>query len=247
MSFRSLRFVVLASGVLSLSALAIGCGATVTPADGEDTDGEDTCEGAGCEQEDACPAAEPSPDDSCDVDGVLCSYETSPGSGCFNQYRCTPVYPEAGAPSEFLFESTDGDCEQCTADPSCGPGETQVDSCEGIDPAQFDCHSESACGSTIYCILSTCDLQPSCDPGDTLTPQCPPDAGCYTIEVCGQIHTCRDDALPQHGCPPSEPSDGALCGSAPEFCDYDSGDGCFSSYGCDDAGRWFFAGGGCDG
>ncbi|NUP07510.1 MAG: hypothetical protein HOW73_15785 [Polyangiaceae bacterium] len=224
--------------------LAVGCDATVT--DGDDDpqceDGACQCPADGCPA--SCPVSQPADGEPCNVDMLECSYPQTEGGECVSIFRCEPVYPEAGAPSQWSYVTDSGDCEQCLAAPACADFEEQVDSCEGVDPSLYDCHSVTTCGQTIYCIQSTCDLPPACDPGDTPTNECPP-GGCYVVESCGSTVACVDSALPQHGCPPVEPEPGMVCDGSVFFCDYPDGRSCFSSYSCTDGGEWEWAGGGC--
>ena len=231
---RSLLLLTFASATLAFA----GCQVTIV-----DGDGGECAEGSNCLPE-GCPASQPADGDACDEDGLSCEY--SDASGCTRGFRCEPVYPEAGAPSEFVELGSEG-CENCLQDPTCAASEIQVDSCEGVDPSQYDCHSESACGTTIYCLLPVCDLAPACDPGDEQLNECQPDVGCYTVSTCDTFITCIDIALPQHGCPPVEPESGDPCEAPGQFCDYPDGPSCFMSYYCEQNGTITWSGGGCEG
>lgn len=237
MNLRSLA--ALAGAAFALAALP-GCQVTIVDGGG---DGGGCGEGSNCLPEE-CPAAPPSEFDSCDTDGLLCSYTDA--EGCTTDFRCDPVYPEAGAPSEFVVLGSEG-CTNCLADPTCEPYEIEASSCEGVDPAQFDCHSVSACGTTIYCLLPVCDQAPQCDPGDVQVDECLQDVGCYTVSSCDSAILCSDIALPQAGCPALEPESGDPCGVPGEFCDYPDGPDCFMSYYCQEDGTIMWSGGGCEG
>lgn len=226
-------------------AYAVGIVASVTGGCVTVYDGDFTCEVDCDPPEGECPVAEPNAEDFCDQDGLTCSYSHEPDEECTYKFRCDPVYPEAGAPSEWVFVDTvGGGCEQCLEAPACAEFEEQVESCDGIEGVDVDCHSVSACGSTIFCVGSTCDLAPSCDPDDAPAVNgCEVPNGCYTVEVCGSSLVCADISLPQHGCPITEPNLGDPC-TDELICDYPDGE-CFSSYGCSD-GVWMGVGGGCD-
>lgn len=225
--------------VIGASALG-GCNVTVY----DDDDG--TCD-ADCDpppNEEGCPAQEPSVGDACSPDSLTCSYSHEPNEECTYVLRCDPVYPEAGAPSEWVLTDTlGGGCEQCLEAPACEDYEEQVESCEGIG-VELDCHSVTACGSTVFCVAPTCDLAPTCDPGDAPAQgSCPPDL-CYVAEACGSTLECVDTALPQHGCPFAEPELGTAC-TVDDICSYPDGPDCFVSYGCTSDGVWEGYGGEC--
>lgn len=188
----------------------------------------------------ACPASDPVEATACEPDGIECAYDHEPDEECTYAYQCT-------AGLWALADKAGGGCEepQCRAYPTCAPTEEEVASCAGFEPAQNACREVTMCGSTIYCASSTCAIAPYCDPGDVqVDGACPPDGSCYQAQECGVTIDCRDSALPQHGCPPAEPSEGAACDSGALGCDYDTGNGCFSSYACD--GVWTWVGGGCE-
>ncbi|MFO0549170.1 MAG: hypothetical protein U0271_12335 [Polyangiaceae bacterium] len=233
------------------SALAAGvflsaCGSTVITPPDDTTPDPDPCGVAGC---DSCPTEEPSLGDDCTglPDFQECKYSHEPSEECTYIYSCEPVYPEAGAPSVWVDGGTEGGGCECNF-PSCGPGEsTFADYGSCAESGQYDCRTLDGCGETIACGIPICDLAPACDPGDTLAGgTCPPDALCYTVEYCGDFAYCFDDALPQHGCPYTEPTGNVPCANtAVTECDYPSADNCVNFYFCDDSGFWVFAGGGC--
>ena len=185
-------------------ALLVACGNEVTYlGDGDGGSGGDPCLGADCPAP-GCPGTSPIQGTSCDLpDMTECRYADPIMGDCSSVWQCSPVYPEAGAPSEWYFMGQEGICE---------------------------------------CVSETCD------PGDVEVSDCIPDAGCYTLDnFCNDgVIVCADIALPQHGCPLSQPTDGMSCSDQGMFCDYPQGNDCFSSVMCD-SGSWWWIGGGCDG
>jgi hypothetical protein len=96
----------------------------------------------------ACPFMAPIEGASCDLpDYAECYYESGT-VGCSLVYLCEPVYPEAGAPSVWLFNGTTGTCSCPT--PSCDPGDTPA-----LDPCGEDegCYTvANECGAATYCV-----------------------------------------------------------------------------------------------
>ena len=92
-----------------LSALAlVACGSEVL------VQPEKPCEAPGddCPTDFNCPPKEPAPGTRCTEDFLKCSYGPAE---CEAVYSCEPVYPEAGAPSEWI--QTDWvDCSSCRAE-----------------------------------------------------------------------------------------------------------------------------------
>lgn len=171
---------------LPLSWLLIGCGATVQVDGTGGSGGEGECNGSNCTTP-ACPelpvAAEP-----CDLpDGTECS--ASGSAECAQIFRCDPVYPEAGAPSEWVYVREEGPgCEQCLADPTCDPGDLQVSECLEEVP----CYTASACGTEILCEDSSLP-QHGCPPeppdgvpcaGESFFCDYDLGGGCYSSYVC---------------------------------------------------------------
>ncbi len=228
--------------LVSLLVVAVGCGSNVVVGDGGGGTGAG-CPGADCDP--GCPVDLPVAGEGCDLpDFTECRYTDL--DGCTGVMACEPVYPEAGAPSVWVSHGpVDPGCGECF-DSSCSDPYIQVPACPN-QPG--DCYSEIGCdGSTFYCFAADCGAAPTCDPGDTmLAGECPPDALCYSVSICGASVTCIDSSLPGHGCPPAEPAQGSACDvQGPAFCDYPSSPGCFTSYVCD-GGAWLAAGGGCEG
>ncbi len=186
--------------------LLFGCGSEVTYFDdggAGGSGGTEPCPGADCLPP-GCPATPPTVGTSCTLpDYTDCRYFDADLGDCHTTFSCQPVYPEAGAPSEWVFAGNDGICE-CVA-VTCDPGDTQMDDCTPLPP-------------------------------------------CYSIDdpCSAGVIICSDVALPQHGCPQTEPLDGDSCTEEGQFCDYDLGNDCFTSKMCD-GGQWVSIGGGCGG
>ena len=224
-----------------LSALAlVACGSEVL------VQPEKPCEAPGDGGHTAVngPPKEPAPGTRCTEDFLKCSYGPAE---CEAVYSCEPVYPEAGAPSEWI--QTDWvDCSSCPAErPVLGTSCALPEAARcGYDAG--GCYEELACvGERWEFVFGECPCpQPACDPGDTPVESCPLDAPCYeAVSPCGMTILCLDQ-LPEHGCPPAPPPEGASCSEPDQTCTYPDGN-CFTFYMCEGASlTWFFAGGGCD-
>ncbi len=129
---------------VATALLVLGCNSTVTFVGGSST--TSGCAGADCPAP-GCPATAPTPGSSCDLaDFTQCRYDDPVMAGCQTVFECQPVYPEAGAPSNWQDMGQDGICECVT--PSCDPGDAEVDAC--IPDAA--CYGiDNPCGDAIVC------------------------------------------------------------------------------------------------
>jgi hypothetical protein len=120
----------------------IGCGSDVSYV-GDGEGGADPCPDGNCTPP-TCPTNMPTEGASCELpDMTECRYPDPDWPGCDHVYVCSPVYPEAGAPSRWYYHGEQGSCT-CSA-VACDPGDTEVTEC----PAYTECYTvENTCDGT---------------------------------------------------------------------------------------------------
>lgn len=103
----------------------------------------------------------------------------------------------------------------CTALPTCGPNETEVESCEGLS----NCQEVEACGDTIFCqeVQEQCFAGPECTPPAIQVETCPANSTCETVSACGSSVLCATDNTP------GTCTSNAECG-ATQFCNFPDGE-----------------------
>lgn len=121
--------------------LSVGCDSQVVD-DGEGGSGGEGGQGGGC------PAEAPDAGASCDLaDMTECRYKNN--DSCVVTYRCEPVFPEEGAPSEWVdLGQIDPSCG-CVSE-MCAAGDDAVAVC----PAGFTCYEVFGCDAPTLCAAS---------------------------------------------------------------------------------------------
>ncbi len=117
---------------------------------------------------------------------------------------------------------------RCDAEPACGPGETEVESC----PKGADCETVEVCGEEIVCMAPQCEAAPHCDVGYEEVAACSGAGDCKEVSLCGSTILCEQTAqcLAEPSC---DPGDVEVTGDCPSTC-Y-SVTACGSTILCEDA------------
>lgn len=110
-----------------------------------------------CEPVD-CPADVPADLSACTLpDGTRCRYPIPSADDCGEEYACEPVYPEAGAPSHWVYQGrydsgSEQGCLYDCAPASCEQGDIELgNSC----PEGMFCYEvtfvDDPCGTIVFC------------------------------------------------------------------------------------------------